>query len=147
MTTELVEIEHEGQSDEVVEPEQQPQLKRSSREKCQNPRYAYVVSIEENIAEPKSFSEASKQPEWVNAMNQEINALRENETRELVLKLEGVKTLSCKTLSCKWVYKLKRKVGGSIDWYKARLVARSFSQEYGLDYDETFSPIAKLTTV
>ncbi|CAA0831452.1 cysteine-rich RLK (RECEPTOR-like protein kinase) 8 [Striga hermonthica] len=75
-------------------------------------------------------------------MNEEIMALRQNETWDLVPKPDGVKPISCK-----WVYKIKRRPDGSIERYKARLVARGFSQQYGLDYDETFSPVAKITTV
>ncbi|KAK6142115.1 hypothetical protein DH2020_006983 [Rehmannia glutinosa] len=75
-------------------------------------------------------------------MDEEIAALERNQTWELVPKSTDVKPISCK-----WVYKLKRHSDGSIERHKARLVARGFSQQYGLDYDETFSPVAKLTTV
>lgn len=50
-----------------------------------------------------------------------------------------------KPISCKWVYKVKRRSDGSVE--RARLVARAFSQQYGIDYDETFSPVAKITAV
>lgn len=50
-------------------------------------------------------------------------------------------------ITCKWVYKLKRKADESVDRFKARLVARSFSQSYGEEYEKTLSPIAKMTSV
>ena len=80
--------------------------------------------------------------EWTTAMEEEIATLEENQTWELVPKPRDVKPISCK-----WVYKIKTRPDGSIERYKARLVARGFSQQYGLDYDETFSPVAKITTV
>ena len=52
-----------------------------------------------------------------------------------------------KPISCKWVYKIKTHLDGSIERYKARLVARGFLQQYGLDYDEMFSPVANIVTV
>lgn len=92
--------------------------------------------------EPSSYNEAKGVKEWEEAMNEEMHALVKNETWDLVPKPKDVKPVSCK-----WVYKLKKKADGSIDRYKARLVARGFSQVYGEDYEETFSPVAKMTSV
>lgn len=71
-----------------------------------------------------------------------MDALLKNETWDLVPKPRDVQPISCK-----WVYKIKRKVDSAVDRYKARLVAHGFSQKYGLDYEETFSPVAKMTCV
>lgn len=75
-------------------------------------------------------------------MHEEFDALKKNETWELVPKPEN-----CTPVTCKWVYRLKRKSDGTIEKFKARLVARGFSQSYGLDYEETFSPVAKMVTI
>ena len=75
-------------------------------------------------------------------MEEKIHALHHNQTWALVPTPKEVQPISVR-----WVYKVKTKPDGSIERYKARLVARGFSQQYGLDYDETFSPVAKITTV
>lgn len=75
-------------------------------------------------------------------MEEEIVALEQNQTWELVLKSKDVKLISCK-----WIYKIKRRANELIEGHKARLVAWRFTQEYNLNYDETFSLVAKFTAV
>ena len=131
------------QPEEVDDPDEveSPILpRRSTRTRKPNLKYANAAIVEE--VEPETFEKASQYPEWIEAMKEEIAALMQNQTWELVPKPIGMKPISCK-----WVYKIKWCTDGSIERYKARLVARGFSQQYGLGYDETFSPVAKLTTV
>ena len=68
-------------------------------------------------------------------MEEEIQPLKQNQTWDLVPRPNDLKSISSK-----WVYKVKTHADGSVERYKARLGARGFSQQYGLDYDETFSP-------
>ena len=75
-------------------------------------------------------------------MDEEMRALLQNETWEIV-DLPRDK----KIIGCRWVYTLKCKPDGSLDRYKARLVARGNTQTYGIDYQETFAPIAKINTI
>jgi hypothetical protein len=94
------------------------------------------------VCEPSSYQEALQIPAWCDAMSAELQALHRTGTWEVVPLPPHVVPITCK-----WVYKLKTKADGSIERYKARLVARGFQQSHGRDYEETFAPVAHMTTV
>jgi hypothetical protein len=92
--------------------------------------------------EPTCFEQAIGNPKWDNAMDEEMAAFDANATWELIALPEDKKTIGCK-----WVYKVKHNVDGSVSRYKARLVAKGYAQTYGIEYEETYSPVAKMTTI
>jgi hypothetical protein len=99
----------------------------------------------DNLAEsgePNSLAADLNDPNWKMAMDQEFSALVQNKTWHLVPPAPGRNLIDCK-----WVYKIKYKAYGSIDRYKARLVANGFKQRYGIDYDDTFSLVVKFATI
>jgi hypothetical protein len=75
-------------------------------------------------------------------MSEEIATLERTGTWNLVPLLPHATPITCK-----WVYKIKTRSDGSLERYKARLVARGFQQEHGRDYDETFASVAHMTTI
>jgi hypothetical protein len=92
--------------------------------------------------EPVNYQQASQHDCWVKAMNAELEALKQNKTWIFVDAPPHVKPIGSR-----WVYKIKHKADGTIERYKARLVAKGYNQIEGIDFFETFSPVAKITTV
>ena len=92
--------------------------------------------------DPQSYQEASHDPRWQSSMQDEFNSLQENETWELV-PLPPKRKL----VQCKWVYRTKVVADASYIKYKAILVAKGFSQFQGVDYTETFTPVAKMDSI
>jgi hypothetical protein len=103
--------------------------------------YAHMVKIIQEV-EPTCFEQVVRNPKWDNAMDEEMATLDANATWELVALPKDKKTIGCK-----WVYKVKHNADGSVSKYKARLVAKGYAQTYGIDYEETYSLVAKMTTV
>lgn len=95
--------------------------------------------------EPEQYDDAvscDNKKEWIEAMNDEYNSLTKNKTWYLVNLPENKKAIDNR-----WVYKIKYSLNGEIDRYKARLVVRGVTQEYGVDYNETFSPVVKFSSL
>jgi len=99
-------------------------------------------SISLLVVEPTCYEEAAKQPEWLNAMIEEIQGIQKNQTWELVDFPKGKNVIGLK-----WIFKTKYNADGSVKRHKARLVAKGYSQQQGIDFDETFSPIARFEMV
>ena len=92
--------------------------------------------------EPENYEEAIKHDVWKKAMEEEIRIIEKNNTWELV-----AIPREREVVSLKWIYKIKLNQEGDIQKHKARLVARGFTQKPGIDFYETFSPVARLETI
>ena len=106
--------------------------------------YGNRATLADASGDPTSWKEATTSTDktkWVDAM-EEVESLHVNKVWDLV---ELPKDR--KAVGSKWVYKTKISANGTIERYKARLVAQGFSQKYGQDYDETFSPVVRFESL
>ena len=151
-------MQEESNEQQVQEERQEGEIRRSQRVKKPVIRYGFqdvadistiqaqhVAFRASEIDEPTTIEEAlsgvhSKQ--WKTAADAEYQSLMENDTWELVNLPEGRKVVGCK-----WIFRVKYDGKGKVERFKGRLVAQGYSQKYGIDYDETFSPVARYSSI
>lgn len=148
-TSNSSESESEHETNEPVESEEVRRSTRGRRPPAWHSEYvtesniAYCLLTEDG--EPSNIHEASNSPDasmWKTAMQEEIEALHKNKTWELVPLPPGRKAIGNK-----WVYKIKRDSNDQIERYRARLVVKGYAQKEGIDFNEIFSPVVRLTTI
>ena len=103
----------------------------------------FIVYLLDDV--PNTLSEAYALPDaeyWKEAVHSEMDSIMANGTWEIT-----DRPIGCKPLGCKWIFKKKMRSDGTIDKYKARLVAKGYTQKEGEDYFDTYSPVARLTTI
>ncbi|KAK1631341.1 hypothetical protein QYE76_005656 [Lolium multiflorum] len=141
-TEEANDNDHETSNETATEP------RRSTRERATPDWYdpcLNVMIVDNNDEDPATYEEAMMSPDsnkWQEAMKSEMGSMYDNKVWTLVDLPD-----SRKAVENKWIFKRKTDADGNITVYKARLVAKGFRQIQGVDYDETFSPVAKLKSV
>ncbi|KAK1648791.1 hypothetical protein QYE76_066596, partial [Lolium multiflorum] len=142
ITEEANDNDHETLSEVATEP------RRSTREHTTPDWYdpcLNLMIVDNNDEDPATYEEAMMSPDsnkWQEAMKSEMGSMYDNKVWTLVDPSD-----SRKAVENKWIFKRKTDADGNITVYKARLVAKGFRQIQGVDYDETFSPVAKLKSV
>jgi hypothetical protein len=101
---------------------------------------AYMTKLLDE--EPTMFEEAVKKGQWKEAMAKKHQSIMKNKVWEIVPRPKEKSVVTSK-----WVYKIKHAADESVDKYKARFVARGFSQKEGEDYNKTFAPVARYTSI
>ena len=100
-----------------------------------------VVDTEDSLTYEEAIQRNDSKA-WQEAMKSEIQSMYDNKVWTLV-DLPNEK----RPIQCKWIFKRKMNLNGNMTTYKARLVAKGFSQIHGIDYDETFSPVAMFKSI
>ena len=96
-----------------------------------------IGAVEDDPINFRQVLESSKSQEWIDAMNEEIKSMKDNDVWDLVPLPEGVKPIGYK-----WIFKTKRDSKGDVERYKAHLIAKGYTQKEGIDYKETFSLVS-----
>jgi hypothetical protein len=107
-----------------------------------SPAYRTFIASLQTMSILKDWRCAKLNPRWKEAMKEELHDLIRNKTWEFVQLPKGKKIVGCK-----WIFTVKQIPKANIYRYKAILVAKGYSQTYGIDYDETFAPVVKMDTV
>ncbi|GJS65409.1 retrotransposon protein, putative, ty1-copia subclass [Tanacetum coccineum] len=143
-------IHHDKGDQEIDEPQSDViPIRRSTRTRYALDRMCLYIDDGEyktgDLNEPGNYKTTLLDPEsdkWLEAMNVEMQSMKDNEVWDLVdLPPNG------KTIGSKWLFKKKTNMDGAVHTYKARLVAKGFTQTYEVDYEETFSPVADIRAI
>ncbi|GJX72987.1 putative RNA-directed DNA polymerase [Tanacetum coccineum] len=141
--------QHEVEPDTIDPQTDVIPVRRSARISQAPERYGFYIDAEEHElgdhGEPPNYRAALSDPEskkWLEAMNAEMQSMKDNQVWNLV-----DLPPNCKTVGSKWLFKKKTDMDGNIHTYKARLVAKGFTQTYEVDYEETFSPVADIKAI
>lgn len=143
--------EDDAEEEEQIEQPASSEPRQSSREKRGVPSLRFIeeylaAAMEQEVKQsPLSVQEAmggSNSEKWKGAMKSEMDSLQENGVYEIVDRPAGKKVVKSK-----WVFRVKTNELGEVEKYKARVVAKGFSQVEGVDYDQTFSPTVRFESI
>ncbi|GKD10387.1 retrotransposon protein, putative, ty1-copia subclass [Tanacetum coccineum] len=141
--------QHEVEHDTIEPQTDVIPIRRSTRIPQALERYSFYIDAEEHKLEdhgkPPNYQAALSDPEfekWLKAINVEMQSMKDNQVWNLV-----DLPPKCKTVGSKGIFKKKTDMDGNIHTYKACLVAKGFTQTYGVDYEETFSPVADIKSI
>eukprot|EP00253_Pinus_taeda_P027917 PITA_27917 len=137
-------VENPQVEERRVETTTQAESSREAQAKKVTNRYtSYMALMTELVeVEPSSFEEELEKPIWVDAMVEEYKFIVKKSVLEVVPRLADKSVVSLR-----WIFKVKQAANGSIEKYKARFFAKGYSQVEGIDYEDTFSLIARYSSI